>query len=138
MTSLEDIFGPPIHTYTRAQALEDGALIDVTDLAHEYAFTIPVALTATAHADAVAWDHGATQDETGRLWDVLTMLRHAIWKTSNSGPAAAANVRELAFQVMRVPNQAEATRPRPTTLKAVSGPGDNGEHVLTIMLTTED
>lgn len=138
MTSLEDIFGPPIHTYTRAQAIADGTLIDVTDLAHEYGFTVPVAMTAAAHADAVAWDHGAMQDETGRLWDVLTMLRHAIWKASHSGPAAVANTRELVFQVMRVPNTARATRPRLTTLKAVSGPDETGAHVLTIMLPAED
>ena len=27
--STEDLFGPAIHTYTRAQAIADGALIDL-------------------------------------------------------------------------------------------------------------
>jgi hypothetical protein len=137
MTSLEDLFGPPIHTYTRAQAIADGTLVDVSELAREYGFTVPVALTAAAWADVVAWDEGnrAIQDETGRLWDVLTMLRHGIWKAKHEAAPAASR---LAFNVVRVPNTRTATTPRAATLHAVSGPGDAGEPVLTVMLPTED
>ncbi|MGW9402311.1 DUF6573 family protein, partial [Streptomyces sp. NPDC055642] len=69
----EGVFGPPIHTYTRAQALADGVLVDAGPLAQEAGFRWPVALTQAAHAEAVAWnpEHEAGQDETGRLWDVL-------------------------------------------------------------------
>lgn len=121
-----------IHTYTRAQALADGALIDVTETAHEAGFRWPVALTAAAWADAVAWDedHGAHQDVSGRLWDVLTMARLA---TQRGGRGDRAS-----FQVLRVPNTPRATRPTLTTLHLLCGPGDTGEPVLTITCPDED
>ncbi|WP_343120795.1 DUF6573 family protein, partial [Xanthomonas phaseoli] len=34
-----------IHAYTRADMLEDGELIDVTEVGQEAGFTVPVALT---------------------------------------------------------------------------------------------
>ena len=68
-----------IFTYTRAQALADGFLIDVSSkLAREAGFRYPVALTAGVWAECVAVPEGVTgQDETGRLWDILNMLRFA-------------------------------------------------------------
>lgn len=121
-----------IHTYTRGQAITDGVLVDVTDTAREAGFTIPVALTAAAHADTVAWDgaNAAYQDESGRLWDVLTMARHGA--TRQPG---ASSVR---FGVLRVPNTARATTPRIAQLVAHIGPGDQGEPVITIMQPGED
>ena len=44
-----------IYVYTRAQALEDGVLIDVSDTAREAGFKCPVALTSAAYADCVEW-----------------------------------------------------------------------------------
>lgn len=35
-----------IYVYTRAQAIEDGVLIDISDWAEEYGFTYPVAVTS--------------------------------------------------------------------------------------------
>jgi len=35
----------PIFTYTRAEAIADGVLIDVTDIAREMTFVVDVALT---------------------------------------------------------------------------------------------
>lgn len=115
-----------IHTYTRAHALADGALVDVSETAREAGFRWPVAMTAAAWADAVAWteDHGAHQDTAGRLWDVLTMARLA---TQRGGRGD-----RTSFQVLRVPNTPGATRPRLTTLQLLCGPGDTGEPVLTI------
>ena len=53
--SLEDVFGPVVASYSRAQAIEDGVLIDVTAMAREAGFKWPVALTHTAWCDCVAW-----------------------------------------------------------------------------------
>ena len=51
-------FGPPISTYTRAQAIEDGFLVDVSETPREAGFKIPVALTRTVwphpHGDPLA------------------------------------------------------------------------------------
>ncbi len=53
--TMREIFGEPIHTYTRAQAIEDGQLIDVSTTAREAGIVWPVALTSAAWADCVAW-----------------------------------------------------------------------------------
>ncbi len=44
-----------IHRYTRAQAIADGVLVDVTAKARGFGFTVPVAMTATLFADCEAW-----------------------------------------------------------------------------------
>lgn len=36
-----------IYEYTRKQAIEDGVLVDITEIAKNYGFVIPVAITAT-------------------------------------------------------------------------------------------
>ena len=68
-------FGPVIFAYTRAQAIADGVLVDVTDTAREAGFKIPVAVTRTVWDRIVALPDGykGVQDESGRLWDVLWM-----------------------------------------------------------------
>ena len=134
MSELTDLFGPVIHTYTRAQAITDGVLVDVTETAAEAGFRHPVALTCAVWSEAVAWDpdNRAAQDEGGRLWDVLTMARHAI---TSRGTTPCDRVR---FGVLRVPNTPTATRPTITGLTVHIGPGDSGEPVLTIMLPGED
>ena len=70
--SLEDVFGPVIASYSRAQAIDDGVLIDVTPMAREAGFKWPVALTHTAWCDCVAWTERDNrsqvyQDESGRF-----------------------------------------------------------------------
>ena len=77
-----------IYAYTRAQAIADGVLVDVSKLAREAGFKIPVAVTAGVWAECVAVPKGILcQDETGRLWDVLMMLRHAIATSERGGIA---------------------------------------------------
>ena len=70
--TLTDIFGPVISSYSRAQAIEDGVLIDVSEMAREAGFKHPVALTSAAWEDCVAWNSDnkkrqTYQDESGRL-----------------------------------------------------------------------
>lgn len=128
---MTDIFGPVIHSYSRAQAIEDGALVAVSpEVAAEAGFRYPVALTAAAHADAVAWDHGGFQDEAGRLWDVLWMARLA------AGCASGGS--RLVYTLLRVPNEAGKDEPEMTTLVLHIGPGDELEPVMTIMTPGED
>jgi hypothetical protein len=119
-----------VSVYTRAQALEDGVLVDAGDVAREAGFRFPVALTQAAWALTVALSPAAKragQDVSGRLWDVLTLLRVGIGRVS---PGTA----DLMFTVL-----CSTTRVRPTLLRlrAVIGPGDKGEPVLTIMLPGE-
>lgn len=61
-----------IHVYTRAQAIEDGVLVDVTETAKEAGIRYPVAITQAVWAEYVAVPDGVEgQDENGRLWDIL-------------------------------------------------------------------
>jgi hypothetical protein len=64
-----------IYAYTRAQALADGVLVDVTATAREAGFVWPVALTAALWADIqnIALRLAGVADVAGRLWDVLWM-----------------------------------------------------------------
>lgn len=131
--SAEDLFGPAIHTYTRRQGIEDGVLIDVSEMAKEAGFRFPVAMTLAAWADAVEWGEADAkrqthQDENARLWDVLFM----------SSLAARRGGQEVRFQLYRVPRGGRGVVPRLTTLKAIIGPGDDGEPTITIMLPGED
>lgn len=124
-----------IYTYTRAQALADGELVDVTTTAAEAGFTTPVALTRAAWADCVEWTDEDTkrqtvQDQDGRLWDVLWMCM----QTARIAKAAST----FFFVVYRVPRGGRAMSPKQTRLKACIGPGDAGEPVITIMQPNED
>lgn len=138
MTHESDLFGPVISSYTRADAIADGALIDVTDVAAEAGFTLPVAVTLGVWEDCVAWDAetedrkaGFTgQDESARLWDVLTMARF--------GTRRAGSRDRVQFPLHRVPLAGNAVNPRWVTLEVMVGPGDNAEAVITIIKPGED
>jgi hypothetical protein len=70
-----------IYAYSRTQAIEDGVLIDVTPTAKEGGIRYPVALSAAVWASVVATPEVARrrgESDEGRLWDVVSMLRHAI------------------------------------------------------------
>lgn len=121
-----------IHTYTRAQALADGALVAVDDkTASEAGFRIPVALTRAAWEDCVTWTDEdekrkrALQDEAGRLWDVLWMASLAARRHRG--------IDRIAFQVLRVPRDGRGVKPRLAHLILHIGPGDTAEPVVTIM-----
>lgn len=132
--SQESVFGEPVHRYSRAQAIVDGLLVDVTELAREAGFRVPVALTATVWADCVAWGEEDNrrqtyQDEQGRLWDVLWMAYLAARRGTGD---------LLSFQMHRVPRGNHGSRPRLTTLKLCIGLGDSGEPVITVLKPNED
>ena len=119
-----------IFTYTREQALADGVLVDVTQMAREAGIRHPTALTAAAWAKYVGVPPDvAGQDERGRLWDVLCCFR---WAAAH----CRRDVNDILFKVA-VQNRA-AGSPESVQFKAHCGPGDNAEPVLTIMLPQED
>lgn len=121
-----------IYSYSRAQAIEDGVLIDVSETAREAGIRFPVAMTAEAWAATVTWTRSretALQDESGRLWDVVWMLR------MNLGRARGDT---LLYTVLVVPNTGRGHKARPVKLKAVCGPGDDMAPIITVMLPEED
>ncbi len=119
-----------IHSYTRADALRDGVLIDVTATAAEAGFRWPVALTAAAWERCVTVPPGVLcQDEAGRLWDVLWLLRLAIGRSDGG--------RVVPFAV-HVRNDNRERTPPLVRLKAVAGPDDDGSPCITVMLPEEE
>ena len=74
-----------LFAYTRAQAIEDGILVDVSETAREAGFNIPVAVTRAVWNRLVAVPEGylGFQDERGRLWDVVSMARHYALRASD-------------------------------------------------------
>lgn len=125
-----------VSSYTRADAIEDGQLVDVSEVAREAGFTIPVAITRAAWADCVEWQpedarrKKALQDEQGRLWDVVWMANQAARRNRAAG--------RVLFQLYRVPRQGRGVKPRLVQLKMIVGAGDGGEPVITIMEPGED
>ena len=74
-------FDEIIYSYTRAHAIADGMQVDVSTVAQEAGIRFPVFLTRTVYDAYVTVPPDVTgQDEAGRLWDVVWMLRFAIRK----------------------------------------------------------
>ncbi len=118
-----------ISAYTRAEALSDGVLVDVTDTAREAGFLHPVALTRAAWELCVALSPAAKRagtDERGRLWDVLWMMR---WPVGRSRGGS-----QITFELLCVTT---SVRPSRVALRSVVGPGDDGQPVVTVMLPEE-
>jgi hypothetical protein len=120
-----------IYAYTRAQALEDGILVDATALAKEAGFKWPVAVTTRLwHGYIVPALELASdgQSANGRLWDLLTVLHYTILNSKDDT--------FLRFSVLFL--MSPGSSPIPVELISVAGPGDDGEPVITVMLPDED
>jgi hypothetical protein len=119
-----------ISSYSRAQAIEDGQLVDVSEIAKEAGLRWPTVITAAVWAmieDIPAGLRGSCQDVKGRLWDVLWMAK---WAAHNAPDGT-----DLVPYELKLPTS--GTRKVKVTLWLHCGPGDDPEPVLTIM-TPED
>ena len=132
MNQITETFGEVIDTYSRAQAIEDGVLVDVSnsDEAIEAGIRFPVALTRAVWDKYVKVPEGvAGQDVNGRLWDILYIFSIAARSPHRSDT--------MYFQ-LHVRNDNREGTPPLVTLKSVCGPGDGGDPVITIMERNED
>lgn len=119
-----------IYSYSRAQAIADGVLIDVTAQARETGFKLHTVVTDNLYNRYIvppAGLEGEGQSIPGRLHDLFMVLRTAILGKS------ATDYLELDVLFLLAPARQELAR-----LIAVVGPGDEGEPVLTIMLPGDD
>ncbi len=128
---MEDM--PIIFSYTRAQALQDGVLVDLTEWARELGFRFPVACTR-ALWDGFLVPPSCTlgQSERGRAHDLLWLLSCAIRRSRDSQSS------ETRFSVLFQGTLSQPKRRTQQEFKAVCGPGDLGEPVITVMLPEED
>ncbi|NQT57421.1 MAG: hypothetical protein HQ557_00420 [Bacteroidetes bacterium] len=119
-----------VYSYTRAQAIEDGVLIDVTKMAKEAGIKFPTAVTSALWNDNITPSEeleNQGQSIDGRLWDALFMFAHFARKNSSDFL-----IYYCLFQM--TPNEEAGFLP----IKALIGPGDSGEPVITLMLPKED
>ena len=129
MKTNESPFGEVIYAYTRKQAIADGVQIDVTKTAQEAGIRFPVFLTRGVFETYVAVPEGVTgQDEAGRLWDVVWMLRFGIIR-------ARPGVQRIpvAFYVRN-----DNRTPRLVKLIATCGPLDIDDPQPAITITMQD
>jgi len=98
---------------TRAEAIKNGTLVDVSRTAVEAGFCMPVALTRMVHDRCVKKD-------SHRLWDLLVELYEAIDEAPDDGSEEV----EITFG--------------PHNLTAKCHPGENPDPVVTIMYEDEN
>jgi hypothetical protein len=123
-------FGEVIYTYTRAHAVADGFQVDVTKTAQEAGIRFPVFLTRAVYdAYVTVPPDMAGQDEAGRLWDILNLLKFAILK-------AQPGQTQLPF-ALYVRNDNHS--PRLVKLMATCGPldFDDPQPAITVMMPDE-
>ncbi len=129
-------FDPVLSVYTRAQAIEDGFLVDVSDTAAEAGFHIPVAVSRAVWDRLIALPEGyrGFQDEAGRLWDVLWMARYHALRASNSGRVRMSVLVRDIRKDLRDSNRP----PRRHSAIVAIGAGDDGAPVITIMFPEDE
>lgn len=131
MKTNESPFGEVIYAYTRKQAIADGMQVDVTATAQEAGIKFPVFITRGVFETYVAVPEGVTgQDESGRLFDIVWMLRFAILR-------ARPGVQQIPV-ALYVRNDNRAAK----LIKLIATCGaldmDDPRPTITIMLPTED
>ena len=75
--SLEEFFGPVISSYSRAQAVADGVLIDISGGEAASLFKWPCAITTALHGALARGAGNEAATYNARLWDVFYMMQHA-------------------------------------------------------------
>ncbi len=120
-------FGKTIYCYSRAQAIEDGVLVDVTDVARQVGFRYPVAITCALDDRLQPSRHESGQDHNGRLWD-------ALWVAALSVRLKGRDTDTVPFTVAQQEIDPKDGKLHNVELRlwAVCGPGDEGEPVITI------
>jgi hypothetical protein len=145
--SMEEVFGEVLSCYSRAQAIEDGVLVSLNDpsftfrpglnICAEAGIKFPVAMTIAAFAKTVSeldTPLPPCQDISGRLWDVLTMFRLAAKRGGSEIRFSVSVINWVYVGGKRI----NRTKRETVVLKALCGPGDNGEPVIAILLPDED
>ena len=119
-----------IHTYTRKEALQDGNLIDVSDLGRMAGFKVPVAVTALVHGICrLRETPGDGQPERWFLRKILAVARLKASYERNR------NARMFLFEVT-FGNEAQNLEAE--GFQCVVGADEEGLPCVTIMTDVED
>lgn len=126
------------HSYTRAEALDDGSLVDATEAAHRRGYRAPVAFSRAAWARFVAVPYAEPASgleavtEAELLDAVLVKAIRAVFDAIAKDPSANGRIPVLFGDI------SEEGGETPSILDLHLGPGDEGEMVFTFMLPGED
>ena len=108
-----------IHVYSRANAIEDGTLVDVSPAAKAIGFKVPVAISATLFETILS---GITPGSSSAVAVINHLLASAISEIQFS-----LNADQIEFQFGM----------RRTKVICHIGPGDTPEPVITIMTSAD-
>lgn len=118
-----------VSSYTREQAIDDGVLIDITELAKEAGFKIPVAVTNSlyeGYLKPTKAEEEFGQSLNGRIWDLLIVLYYSAKGNKDN------NTLQLEVSILFENGRKDVG------FKSIIGLGNTAEPVLTIMLPHED
>ena len=118
----EDAYGS---VYSRAEAIADGFLIDVTPSARELGFCLKVAITASAWAQLVAVPHNR-EEEIERLFALLGRVQFELDQMPVTDHRLTVSV------------ESETGEQKQVEVRVTVGPDDKARAVITIMLGYED
>lgn len=139
-----------IHSYTRAQAIEDGVLVDVSDVAKEAGFKLPVAITHAAWSRYVEVPTGLEIRVSRWTVGFGTFFSCSTWRSSGRAATRPRSITNSWWpcpmwatgsptkRLRMIDRALTRSTHRLVTLKALCGPGDNLEPVVTILLPNED
>ena len=113
-----EIFGEPICCYSRAQAIEDGVLVNISERARRAGIRYPTACTAGVWSLIGTVPEACTAEESVRLAEVLAALLAAIRQARGTD--------RVTFEALGA------------SLWAQCGPGDTAAPVITVMREGED
>lgn len=128
MNTMEDIFGEVISTYTRAQAIEDGVLVDMNqkefnEISRQH-YKYPIACTIEVFSimEKVVTAKNSTCDYKGIWHDVCWIARSPLAKVVDE------TTRLFQVKIGR----------KKHIMKMVCGPNDDMSPCLTVMLKDQD
>lgn len=119
--------GDFLDSYTRSEAIEDGVLTDISELAKEQGFIYPVAISAGIALLVEEAVSKGRKDWKGVVWDILSILRFRCRGNTTN---------RCDFDVMI--HSKYIGKDKLTKMYSLVGPGDDMNPVITIMLPEED
>jgi hypothetical protein len=126
----EGVFGAMAFSYSHATALLDGFMVDVSEIAREAGFLLPVTVTASLWGDINNIPEGSDQNVEDRLWNVLIAGIDAVHAAATRG---AGNGNTIRYQVILTLPGGASEEESLYSIKCVIGPGDDEKPVLTLM-----
>ena len=114
--------------YSRKQAIESGALVDLTPMAEQVGIELPVAATYLVWSRLMvpADEEESYQESEARLWVTLDELKGTIDGFGRSRPSWFRSI------------LAVTTKQKMQLVKAICEPGDEQQPAITLMLPEED